>query len=636
MRKVIAILIIVLLAVTQLAVAAVVKEGQGETKTLEYNPPKYDGDGAGASSGSQDKAKPTGDTSGPKPFYSAAEKEKKQKELKKETKPKPGVDDKYWVADADMKITIDGKEVTVKKGEIYTDDKPPSDSKAWLDIPKDVATSAKKNGAEWDSTDDTFTYEKTSKVDKGMMEDTRTKTKVTYERNPQTGEITTTIVQTAQVCGPGLYVCDGADDWEDIKGGTTVYFETKDKDGNLVSKGYEMLAYEKLTDDEYEETTGMTKEEYEKKFGPGAVYKPVRQGQYYYDAKTETMQIDDKDGKKVYTIDLDGNKKYYNADGSEAKNMDEACASRECTKEQKEEYEKSERKSGDDLLSNAGKNVGDVWELMGFWGTLGVGVRAYYEYKGIAQLTAAVWPSYGEGVAERKAKISQEFCAAAGIQNCVVSTVCGRIFKIKADNVLAGRGPGGKYVSSGALNAERGLPVEVSGMTRVQLVDLLGNVTTIGGKRMNLQDPAFNPKTLGPIKLRFYHVQYSLYNNAAKDKPLQFNIVFKDVNDYTNSSYGEAVREGRWWPEGQTLEHGAGASDDLYKWSATKYDSVCMTFDPKLPSGTADIPRMTDELCTPFVEYAEGATSVPVEAQQAMSNASTSTAPISAVPGATI
>ena len=579
-------------------------------------------------------------------FYKSKKaEEKKAKEAERAKTKAAGT---YWVADqktSTVEIDKDGKPkiVDVDAGDIRvtTTDKPPTTldtqdpNKVWIKVPADVAKAANKNSATWDSDDNTFTYEKTSKVDKGMMEDKRTKTKGTTYVDPVDGSTETTIEQTAQVCGPGFYECDGADDWEDIPGSTTHYFEKREKDGTLIIKGYEVLTYEELGEDEYVEKTGLTKEEYDAKFH-GVAYKPVRQGQYYYDAKTETMRITDTDGNPIYTIDLDGNKKYYNKDGTEAKSMDEACKSRECSEEVQDEYEKSERKSGDDLLSNAGKNVGDVWELMGFWGTMGVAVKAYYEYKGIAQLTAAIWPSYGEGVAERKAKISQEFCAAAGIQNCVVSTVCGRIFKIKADNVLAGRGPGGKYVSSGALNAERGLPVEVSGMTRVQLVDLLGNVTTIGGKRINLQDPAFNPKTLGPIKLRFYHVQFSLYNNAAKDKPLQFNIVFKDINDYTNSSYGEAVREGRWWPEDQTLEHGAGASDDLYKWSATKYDSVCMTFDPKLPSGTADIPRMTDELCTPFVEYAEGATSVPVEAQQAMSNASTSTAPISAVPGATI
>ena len=175
---------------------------------------------------------------------------------------------------------------------------------------------------------------------------------------------------------------------------------------------------------------------------------------------------------------------------------------------------------------------------------------------------------------------------------------------------------------SASLNAESTSPVEVTGMTKEQLINLLGNTTTIGGRRIALNDPEFDPAALGSIELRFYHVQYGLDNNDKKET-MRYNIIFKDVNE-GNSSYGDSVKEARWWAEDQTIEAGERNKDDIYKWSATKYNTVCLTFDPKMISGVAQPfagPRWEDELCVPVVEYSGGATSITIPEEAKSSTA---------------
>ncbi len=121
---------------------------------------------------------------------------------------------------------------------------------------------------------------------------------------------------------------------------------------------------------------------------------------------------------------------------------------------------------------------------------------------------------------------------------------------------------------------------------------------------------------------------------------MRFNIVFKDIRDETNSSYGDAIKEARWWPDDQTVEAGSKASDNLYKWSATKYNTVCTTFDPKMVSGD---PKMLgqswkDKLCVPIVEYSGGSTEITIPSAATSGNATGAGAPteVAAQPGANV
>lgn len=260
------------------------------------------------------------------------------------------------------------------------------------------------------------------------------------------------------------------------------------------------------------------------------------------------------------------------------------------------------------LVETGALGFGDAVKTLTFWQNAGTFIRAYYEFAGLRQLTSMIWPGYDAEVQARKERIQQQFCLAAGITNCVTSTICGTIYDISSDNVLAGRGPGGQYVSSAALNAERSLPIEVEGMTRQQLIDLFGNATVIKGVWINLTDPKFDPKILGRMKLRLYHVQFSVTNNIEGDKDLHYNIVFKKVPQGLNSSYGIPVAQARWWSADQNATRLETKRDDIYKFSGTEYSDVCLTFDPSLPSGHAALSSFVDKLCVPFAEYAGGAT----------------------------
>ncbi len=279
----------------------------------------------------------------------------------------------------------------------------------------------------------------------------------------------------------------------------------------------------------------------------------------------------------------------------------------------------------------------DSLKVLTWQQSLGRFMRAYYEFAGLRQLSSLLWPSYDAEVQARKAEIQQKFCITAGITNCAISKICGTIYPIGADNVLAGRGPGGKFVSSASLNAERSIPIEVEGMTRQQMIDLFGNATVIKGVLVNLTDPAFDPRVLGRMKLRLYHVQYSVTNNAEDEKELKYNLHFRRVGEQLNSSYGKPVYQSRWWTDNApTLSYLATARDHIYKFSATEYDNVCLEFDPKLPSGHAAFSDMVDELCVPFIEYAGGPTEITPGAQAAAGTQPAPGAPVSSVPGAAV
>jgi hypothetical protein len=276
-----------------------------------------------------------------------------------------------------------------------------------------------------------------------------------------------------------------------------------------------------------------------------------------------------------------------------------------------------------DAYIDSGAAGWDIYSQVPFGTLLGRFMGAYDEYAGLRQYSAIGLDDYEEDVQKRRQKLIQDFCLAAGITNCFTSLICGSIQEIEADNILVGRGPTGQYVSSASLNAERSLPIQLEGLTRQQLIDLFGNSTVIKGRWVNLTDPAFDPKVLGKFKLRLYHVQYSVTNNAEEGRDLSYNIVFARVPEEINSSYGTPVAEAKWWTGQQpVLAYLETTRNDLYKFSATEYDAVCLTFQPGLPSGHAAFSVIARKLCVPFAEYGGGPTDIaapaggPAEATQ--------------------
>ncbi len=256
-------------------------------------------------------------------------------------------------------------------------------------------------------------------------------------------------------------------------------------------------------------------------------------------------------------------------------------------------------------------------------------IKGYNDYQGIRQFTNLFWEGHAEDVARKQDEIKRQFCLAAGISNCISSTICEKIYDLEgADNMLAGRGPGGQFVSSAVINAERTPALEVAGMTRQQLIDLFGNTTVIGGRLFNLTDPSFNPKILGKIKVRLYHVQYSIRNNGICEGSvswggecdqidLTYNIHFVRVDQAYNSSYAAPLVDAKWFPGPKlpTIKYLEQAKDDLYKFSATEYSDVCLKFNPKLPSGGGPVaPKTADSLCVPFKESITPTAAVPPNA----------------------
>ncbi len=553
-------------------------------------------------------------------------------------------DDKGITSGKDMK---EGSIVifSQKEYDLWTEMTAGDPEKTYADISPSLAKTFIENKATYDDKTNTFTYSKTVPDDR-MLDEHRTKTTTTTTFNAD-GTTTKTTTQRTEVCGGGLTKCkDKADEknWEAAAKQTSVTIITgKDASGKEYVSG---KIYGESAPAMSEEKIGilsgyiaMSKTEADKlglKADEDGIYRNP-DGTIYYKKQSESADFvgiteniiggytADKDGTVIVEYDNSGNPTFYTdrkykynekgqlekdangkpileKEGTKVNSFSDACKARKCTPAEERYYEKVIRQQE---LRSLRQTDFYIWTKAFF--------KAYTQYKGIAMLTSAIWPSYGEWVAENRQKIADRFCAASGITNCAVQRICTKLVKIEPDNTVVGITLGGKVVPSASLNAESTPPVEVAGMTKEQLINLLGNVSTIGGRRIALNDPAFNPEALGNIELRFYHVQYGLDNNDKKED-MRYNIVFKDVKE-GNSSYGDSVREARWWADDKTIEPGERGYDDLYKWSATQYNTVCLTFDPKMISGVANPivgPRFEDDLCVPIIEYSGGATSITI------------------------
>ncbi len=413
-----------------------------------------------------------------------------------------------------------------------------------------------------------------TKTEEGTIEDYRTTTTVTINADGSK-----TVDQQYSVCGQGLLASCEETGW--VPQNERRQTVTTTTDTTTTSKGKKVTYQNSQTTTQYDsegKKTGTT----------------TTTNQYYERTGTtgpSTVTVKDDKGNIIYTIDKDGESKY--ADESKL------------TKEQEANIDRANV----NFVNAGGAGFGDACALLGTARCAGRFLRAFNEYSGLRQYSSIGLDDYDAQVRARKAEIQQEFCIAMGITQCLASKICEQRHELEAGNVVGGRGPGGQYVTSASLNAERTPPIEIEGMTRQQLVDLFGNATVIAGRLVNLTDPAFKPETLGRLKLRLYHVQYSVTNNLEEDA-LTYNLAFIRVPDQANSSYGKAAVEAKWFPGPKypTLAKGDTAGDHIYKFSATEYSDICLTFNPGLPSGSpsggfagGDIDT-ANRLCVPFSE----------------------------------
>lgn len=472
-----------------------------------------------------------------------------------------------------------------------------------------------------------FTYSSDWKRDDGLTENYRHKTDVTITLNAD-GTSTKTTKTTTQVCGEGLSVCkDPKDDgnWATVSttGAVEVNGFLLDTNGQpIIDKStgkhlqgvteYVLITYGADGKPTSARSQQFTITESGEKIVSGA--------RVYTSSQLNADGTPKTDAKPIYTIDKDGKETF---EQTEYDKLNDA---------QKKEVDRQQDRAQVDYV-NSGAAGWSAFSLLSAGRLVGRAMRAFDEYSGLRAYSAIGLGDYEEDVQKRKQKIIQEFCLASGITNCAVSAICSAISPIKADNVLSGRGPGGRFVSSALLNAERSLPIELTGLSRQQLIDLFGNSTTIGGRYIDLTDPNFKPETLGLIKLRLYHVQYSITNNGqcrgpshgwtasdCEQKDMTYNLEFKIVGNRQQKgpnifgqnitippSYGVAIREAKWWTtKPPKLEYQKTDRKDIYKWSATDWTDICLTFDPGLPSGGAGSPGLTNKLCVPFVEYTGG------------------------------
>ncbi len=474
-----------------------------------------------------------------------------------------------------------------------------------------------------------YTFKPSVTDDPGLIEDYRHTTTATVKINPDGSSTTTTTVKHA-VCGAGLDSCDGKT------------YTTESVEGQAVTTGGYMKDGKAVLDSKNNPITGVTSKEIitYRIVGGNPVPTTSRETIYKVDARTGTYSTSamnvytyDATGKKsdkpVYTIDANGNT---NLDKDAYNNLSEL---------DKKAVDK-ERDKANVAYVNSGAAGWKAFSILGTARVMGRFMRAYDEYAGLRQYSAIGLDSYEAQVKERKMRIQQEFCLASGITNCIVSSICGKIAPIKSDNVVAGRGPGGQFVTSAVLNAERSLAIEIEGMTRQQLIDMFGNQTIIAGRLINLTDPKFDPKVLGKMKLRMYHVQYQITNNVKSGKDMDYNIEFKRGAQASNSTYGPAVKQAKWYSPDQNLEFQKSVKDDLYKFSATEYNVACLTFEPGLPSGPpgGQIPsigsvRVVRSLCVTIQEYAGGPTEI-AQPGTASGGAGGAAAPAGTTPGAMI
>ena len=422
-----------------------------------------------------------------------------------------------------------------------------------------------------------------------IFADYNTKTTVTLKC--EGGICKTTMAQESFVCGEGLSACE------------------KDKDGKKIFKSVPG------SKEEVSVLTGTGKDE-KGNAVPGViiskketVYNDKGEAKAYLQTNYDYKKVDPEDRSHATVITVTG------TDGKEYYKYDVA----------KDTVDKPN--GGIDKIPNLSDKEKDAVRVaivgsgdVGFWSaqktltwqqSLGRAIKGYYEYQGIRQFSNMFWTGHEEDVRQRQDDIKRKFCLAAGISNCITSQICEHSYDLQADNIVSGRGPGGQYVASAALNAERTPAIEVAGMTRQQLIDLFGNTTVIGGRLFNLTDPSFSPKILGRIKIRLYHVQYSVRNNAPSETNLTYNIKFVRVEEAYNSSYAAPLVEATWFSSNPpSIAYLSSAKDNLYKFSATEYSDVCLTFKPKLPSGDS----LTDKLCVPFQESTTATEAVPPNA----------------------
>lgn len=262
------------------------------------------------------------------------------------------------------------------------------------------------------------------------------------------------------------------------------------------------------------------------------------------------------------------------------------------------------KEQADKQLKEAGV---EMWKTYGSSGLCSKGfgtcaavfMKAYDQYTGWARLTTLLWSDYGEWAEKNRATIQKALCDTMLIptRGCITSKICAFTMPIQADNTLVGVGPTGEPTATATVTAERTPPVTVNGLTGGQLNDILGSNTIIVGGTAYSTDNAPQPLTLWR-----YKIHYSLTN--ILDKDLQYNIVFKGPD-----------RTASYYPNDKTLPQRRGTRGDISKYSATKYDKVCLTLNPGIPThnrqtATTNImpfgsyaPTLTKELCQPITEY---------------------------------
>ena len=273
-------------------------------------------------------------------------------------------------------------------------------------------------------------------------------------------------------------------------------------------------------------------------------------------------------------------------------------------------------------------------------------MQTYDKLGGIGRLSTLFM---GDFASKNREALEKSFCGFAGIQTCFVSAICGEIHEITSSNVLVGTDAKQNRINSASLNAERSEAVLLQGLSRQELIDILGNASSLGGRYVDLTDPTFRPELLGPLKLRLYHVEYSISNRLPEEQ-VMYNVEFRKLTapviiattipnrtataDEYQGDYAQYLARTRnvnnqgtvsavsWFPERKILKTGKTDHDHLQKYSSNEYDAACLVFNPGLPSGKSASSGTVKEFCVPFTEYQGGATVI-----QAAGNGTTQAPP---------
>ena len=466
----------------------------------------------------------------------------------------------------------------------------------------------------------------------GILSDTLERTTTTFEPDKTNGktwsETTTTEIRSCKDCDKEEGTI------ESITGTTRVSRSVvvgKDKDAHEVparvseSKNFYNAQGEKTGSVQTNYLNKKDAEDAFRKAGDTRSADEVKNLPASYTAPGDIV-VTDANGKTIIKIDPEGNYQSLDHTKTGVVSHDEAemilaSAGIKDTEKVLRELDNRRLKVG---LSGSGFLGSNVFSTLGFARSLGFFMRAYDQYKGLTQITTLTW-AHGWN----REKLAQEFCIGAGIENCLTSSICGQIHEITADNVVAGRNEQGQLTSSAVLNAQRSKPIQISGLSRQQLLDIMGNTTVIKGRRIDLTDSSFDPTSLGNVSIRLYHVEYSV-SNGAEDE-LRFNLEFRrsspidyvapsrknvstveevegDIQQFfstlPSTSYGEAIAKTKWFPVDQVVSK--SIHEHEYKYSTNEWDTVCLTFDPGVPAGGATSGRLAHELCVPFREYEGG------------------------------